>query len=158
MIDDMLIGPVILDNRITGHNYVDFLQNGLPEQLEDVPWDTQIAMHFQHDGDPSHYPRLGMRHLSDTFPNPWIGRGSTINWPPRSPDLTALDFRLWGWVKSKVYRRKVDTRDEFLDHIMDIIACIKERQDTLRRATRHVLTRAAKCIDIDGGIFENVLY
>jgi hypothetical protein len=26
-----------------------------------------------------------------------------------------------------------------------------------RRSTRHVLTRAAKCIDVDGGIFENVL-
>jgi hypothetical protein len=27
-----------------------------------------------------------------------------------------------------------------------------------RQATRHVLTRVAKCIDVDGGIFENVLY
>jgi hypothetical protein len=27
-----------------------------------------------------------------------------------------------------------------------------------RRATRHVLTRDAKGIDVDGGIFENVLY
>jgi hypothetical protein len=27
-----------------------------------------------------------------------------------------------------------------------------------RRATLHVLTRLAKCIDVDGGIFENVLY
>jgi hypothetical protein len=27
-----------------------------------------------------------------------------------------------------------------------------------RRATRHVLRRVAKCIDVDGGIFENVLY
>jgi hypothetical protein len=27
-----------------------------------------------------------------------------------------------------------------------------------RRATRHVLTRVAKCIDADGGIFVNVLY
>jgi hypothetical protein len=25
-------------------------------------------------------------------------------------------------MKSKVYRRKVDTRDELLDHIMDVIA------------------------------------
>jgi hypothetical protein len=24
-----------------------------------------------------------------------------------------------------------------------------------RRATRHALTRVAKCIDVDGGIFEN---
>ncbi|PNF31997.1 hypothetical protein B7P43_G06550, partial [Cryptotermes secundus] len=27
-----------------------------------------------------------------------------------------------------------------------------------RRATRHVLTRGAKCIVFDGGIFENILY
>ena len=36
MIDDMLIGPVILDDRMTGQNYLDFLQNELPKQLEDV--------------------------------------------------------------------------------------------------------------------------
>jgi hypothetical protein len=33
----------------------------------------------------------------------------------------------------------------------------KEGQDALRRATRHVLTRVAKCIESDGGIFENLL-
>jgi hypothetical protein len=49
------------------------------------------------------------------------------------------------------------SRDDLLDHIMDAIACIKERQDKLRRATCHVLTRVAKCIDVDGGIFENLL-
>jgi hypothetical protein len=27
-----------------------------------------------------------------------------------------------------------------------------------RRATRYVLIRVAKCIDVDGGIVENVLY
>ena len=52
----------------------------------------------------------------------------------------------------------MDTRDELPDLIMDVIASIKERPDALRRATRHVLTRVAKCIDVDGGIFENVLY
>jgi hypothetical protein len=30
--------------------------------------------------------------------------------------------------------------------------------ETLGRATRHVLTLVAKCIDVGGGIFENVLY
>jgi hypothetical protein len=38
MLNDMLIGPVILDDRMTGNNYLNFLQNGLPEQLEDVPF------------------------------------------------------------------------------------------------------------------------
>jgi hypothetical protein len=60
-------------------------------------------------------------------------------------------------MKSKMYRREVDTRDALVDHVMDVIARMKERQDALRRATRHVLTQVVKCIDVDGGIFENVL-
>ena len=46
MIDDMLTGPVILDDRMAGQNYPDFLQNKLPKQLQDVPLATQIAMYF----------------------------------------------------------------------------------------------------------------
>ena len=34
---------------------------------------------------------------------------------------------------------------------------IEEGQDALRRTTRNVLTRVAKCIDVDGGIFEHLL-
>jgi hypothetical protein len=61
-------------------------------------------------------------------------------------------------MKNEVYRTKVDTRDELLDLIMGVIASIKERQATLRQAKRHVLTRDAKCIDVDSGILENVLH
>ena len=65
MIDDTLIGPVIVADLLTGKNYLDVLQNGLPEQLEDVPLATRIVMCFQHDGAPSHYTRLVMQHLND---------------------------------------------------------------------------------------------
>ena len=117
---------------------------------------TRNTMYFQHDVAPSHYTRHVMQHLNDTFPYRWIGRDSIINWPPRSPDLTPLHFCLWSLMKSEVYK-KVDTRDELLVNILDVIACIKERQDALRRTTRHVFTRVAKCIDVDGGIFEHLL-
>ena len=53
---------------MTGQNYLDFLQNELPKQLEDVCLATRIAMYFQHDGVPSHYNRHVMQHLNDTFP------------------------------------------------------------------------------------------
>jgi hypothetical protein len=59
-------------------------------------------------------------------------------------------------MKSEVYRRKVYTWDELIDRIMDAITSIKERQDELIRATRHVLTGVAKGINADGGIFGNV--
>jgi len=38
LIYDMLIGPVILGDRMTGQNYLDFLQNELPKQLQNVPF------------------------------------------------------------------------------------------------------------------------
>jgi hypothetical protein len=51
----------------------------------------------------------------------------------------------------------VSCSGRFPRQLFHVIARIKERRDALRRATRHVLIQAAKCIDVDGGIFENVL-
>jgi hypothetical protein len=45
---------------MTGHNYLDFMQNGLPEQLYDVPLATRIDMYFQYDTAHSFYTRLVM--------------------------------------------------------------------------------------------------
>jgi len=64
------------------------------------------------------------------------------------------DFCLWGWMKSEVYKEKVNKRDELVARIMNSAALIKqERQDDLRIATRTVTKRAEKCIEVDGGIF-----
>ena len=68
------------------------------------------------------------------------------------------DFCLWGWMKSEVYKEKVNTRDELVTRIMNSAALIKqERQDDLRRATRTVAKRVEKCIEVDGGIFDHLL-
>jgi hypothetical protein len=81
-----------------------------------------------------------------------------LHWPPRSPDLTPLDFCLWGWTKSKVYKEKVNTRDELVTRIMHSAALIKQEcQDDLRTATHTVAKRVEKCIEVDGGIFEHLI-
>jgi len=55
------------------------------------------------------------------------------------------DFCLWGWMKSEVYKEKLNTRDELVARIMNCAAVIKkERQDDLRRATRTVAKRVEK--------------
>jgi len=67
------------------------------------------------------------------------------------------EFCLWGWMKSEVYKEKVNTRDELVTRIMNSAAIIKqERQDDLRTATRTVGKRDEKCIEVDGGIFEHL--
>jgi hypothetical protein len=49
MIDDMLIDRPVLDDRMTGHIYLDFLQNRSPEQLDDVMLTTRTAVNLQYD-------------------------------------------------------------------------------------------------------------
>jgi hypothetical protein len=69
-----------------------------------------------------------------------------------------LDYCLWGWMKSKVNKEKVNTRDELVARIMSSAALIKqERQDDLRRATHIIAKGVEKCIEVDGGIFEHLL-
>jgi len=64
------------------------------------------------------------------------------------------DFCLWGWMKSEVYKEKVNARDELVARIVNSAALTKqERQDDLRRATRTFAKRVEKCIEVDGGIF-----
>jgi hypothetical protein len=68
------------------------------------------------------------------------------------------DFCLWRWMKSEVYKETVNTRNELVARIMNSAALkMQERQDHLRRATRAIVKRVEKCIDVNGVIFEHVL-
>jgi len=69
-----------------------------------------------------------------------------------------LDFCLWGWMKSEVYKEKVNTRDELVARIRNSAVLLKqERQDDLRRATCTIVKRVEKCIEVNGWIFEHLL-
>jgi hypothetical protein len=65
--------------------------------------DQEGRIHFQQDGAPPHYLGEVREYLNTRFPGRWIGRAAPIAWPPRSPDLTPLDFFLWGFVKDRVF-------------------------------------------------------
>ncbi|GFU32368.1 hypothetical protein TNCV_1314301 [Trichonephila clavipes] len=56
---------------------------------------------------------------------PGISRFGPVNWPPRSCDLTPLDYFLWGYVKSLVYADKPQTLDHLEDNICRVIADIR---------------------------------
>ena len=107
-----------LEGRLTGEAYLRFLQEELPRLLEDVPLNKRGRMYFQHDGAPPH-SREVRNFLNYRFPGRWIGRGGPHNWPARSPDLSPLDYCVWGWMKELVYSVKVVTRDALLGHIVD---------------------------------------
>ncbi|GFW87702.1 hypothetical protein TNCV_4486671 [Trichonephila clavipes] len=60
--------------------------------------------------------------LKDTFGDRLISRFGPVNWPPRSCDLTPLDYFLWGYLKSLVYADKPQTLDYLEDNIRRVMA------------------------------------
>ncbi|GFU48006.1 DUF4817 domain-containing protein [Trichonephila clavipes] len=80
---------------------------------------------FQQDGATCHTARATIDLLKDTFGDRLISRFGPVNWPPRSCDLTPLDYFLWGYVKSLVYADKSQTLDHLEDNIRRVIADIR---------------------------------
>ncbi|GFW99631.1 uncharacterized protein TNCV_3418641 [Trichonephila clavipes] len=80
---------------------------------------------FQQDGATCHTARATIDLLKDTFGDRLISRFGPMNWPPRSCDLTPLDYFLRGYVKSLVYADKPQTLDHLEDNIRRVIADIR---------------------------------
>ncbi|GFV02932.1 transposable element Tc3 transposase [Trichonephila clavipes] len=80
---------------------------------------------FQQDVATCHTARATIDLLKDTFGDRLISRFGPVNWPPRSCDLTPLDYFLWGYVKSLVYVDKPQMRDHLEDNIRRVIADIR---------------------------------
>ncbi|GFY08425.1 transposable element Tc3 transposase [Trichonephila clavipes] len=72
---------------------------------------------FQQDGATCHTARATIDLLKDTLGDRLISHFGPVNWPPRSCDLTPLDYFLWGYVNSLVYADKPQTLDHLKDNI-----------------------------------------
>jgi len=70
-----------------------------------------VDVWFQQDGATCHTALETMAQLRAAFGEQFISRLGPVNWPPRSCDLTPLDYFLWGHVKAHVYRDKPVTID-----------------------------------------------
>ena len=142
--------------RLNGENYLEFLQEELPELLEDVPLDVRRRMWFQHDGAPAHSTRIVRDWLDQRFPGRRFGRRGPVSWPPRSPDLNPLDFFLWGHVKAYVYGRTRPYDLEDLRARIDV-AMATVTEDMVSQAFNNMIVRARKCIELRIGQFEHLL-
>ena len=152
-----LIRHFVFDKNLMGYTYEVCLRSELPGLLEDIPLMLRSQMYFQHDGAPAHYSRHVRVYLNESFSNRWLGRGGPVAWPPRSPDLTPLDYYLWGHMKTLVYETKVDSRAALRHRIFAVAEHIHNHPDNTVSATQSLLMRAKNCIATGGGHFEQLL-
>ena len=128
IVHDRLIGPYLLLTSLDEDSYPVFLQVVLPDLLNHVPLPIRRRMWSQHDGALAHYRVDARNALNIMYPGRWIGRGGPINWPTRSPDLSCLEFFLWGHTKCLIYE------DGPVDSVEDLAIWISVAADIKRDA------------------------
>ena len=129
----------------------------MPGLLEDIPLMIRSQMYFQHDGALPHYTNRVRELLNELFPNCWSGRGGPVAWPPRSPDLTPLDYYQWGHMKTLVYEIKVNSREALCLRIFGAAEQINNHPHNIACATGSLKICTENCIAAGGGHFEQVL-
>lgn len=155
IIGDRIIGPHFFDGPLNGETYLNFLRDDLPQLLDELDPDLRQTLVFQHDGAPPHYSAAVRRFLNNQYPN-WIGRGGVTAWPPRSPDLTPMDYFLWGFIKQEVYSSVVLTFEDLRGRIIEAFQNVQGILS--HKMTVHQMRKRARyCIRSNGMHFENML-
>jgi len=96
-----------------------------------------------------------MAYPDENLPGQWIGQRGVVEFPLHSPDLTPLDFYLWGTLKYVVYRGKLTTLEVLWEEIE--MACAAIHMDTLINVAQAGVRRNQKCQDAYGNHFEHLL-
>jgi hypothetical protein len=76
-------------------------------------------------------------------------------WPPISPDLTSVDYFLWGLLKGKVYKYTPRTIEQLKDAIRQEIQAVNT--DTLGKVSQNFEKHVQMCLDAKGDPFQHRL-
>ncbi|XP_073847016.1 uncharacterized protein [Musca autumnalis] len=123
-----VIGPYFFRNNageavtVNGDRYRAMITDYFVPELDGMNVDE---LWFQQDGATCHTAHVTIDLLKETFDERIISRNGPVNWPPRSCDLTPLDYFLLGYVKSLVYANKPETLGELEANIRGVIAAIR---------------------------------
>lgn len=154
-----IIGPYFFKDEdganvtVNGERYRDmvegwFLPNVATQDLEHY-W-------FQQDGATCHTSRQTIDLLKETFGDRVISKNARVDWPPRSCDLTPLDYFLWGHVKALVYADKPQTIEHLEANILREINGI--RPEVLERVVQNWVDRMGHVKRSRGGHMHEIIF
>lgn len=134
--------------KVNGQYYRDTL---LKEELLPDIRDISEFFIFQQDNAPAHRARATVDLLSTETP---AFIPPTL-WPPNSPDLNPVDYKLWSVIQEQVYKVKVNNVDELRQRIQTVWDELDQR--VIDKAIKQWRTRLRACVKAKGGHFEHKL-
>jgi inhibitor of nuclear factor kappa-B kinase subunit alpha len=106
---------------------------------------------FQQDSAPAHRARETVALLHREVP----GFIAPDLWPPNSPDLNPVDYKVWGTMQDRVYQTKLRDIDDLKQRLIDVWDSLE--QSIIDVAIDQWRSRLRACVHARGGHFEQSL-
>lgn len=149
-----VLGPIFFHTTVTHDLYLNMLRSTVLPQLQRQHDNDDFF--FQQDEALPHCAVTVREFLDEQLPNRWIGRRGPVEWPPRSPDLTPMDFFFWGVVKDKVFSRKPRTVDDMIRCIREACQEIDDNKELCVKVCSNIASRLQECVNNEGRQFEHL--
>ena len=150
-----IIGPLFIEGNVDADQYLRLLEEEFYPAFYALGNASELF--FMQDGAPPHWALRVREWLNENFSNRWIGRGgprdSNISWPPRSPDLTPMDFFVWGFVKEKVYVKNYENLADLKESIL--AAFLELTNEMISSSVKNIQKRLKLVVERRGLHVEN---
>ena len=117
-----------------------------------LPWKSHNdAFVFQQDSAPAHRAHDTIQLLQQETPD-FIGPDL---WPPNSPDLNPVDYKIWGVMQQRMYERRMNNFDELKQRLIAVWDGMQ--QNVMDSAVDEWRKRLRACVRAEGRQFEHFL-
>lgn len=147
-----IIGPIFFDFTVNAERY---RHNFLAEFVQQLNDDELRYGYFQHDGATAHTTRENIAFLREFFDDRLISLHTEVEFPPRSPCLTIMDYFIFPYLKNKTFATPVNNLQELQQRIVQQCATITP--EMLQNAFHSMRRRVNLCIEQNGGHFQQLL-
>lgn len=151
----LIDGKVVLHwfdegERENQHIYLNMLQTVAWPAVSNVA--TRRGYWWQQDGATCHTTALVLDWLRDKFGDRIISNKSERRWPPKSPDLSPLDYWFWSVCLAELRRSPPASIEELKQTVTEFANSLTPEE--IKKAVGDIIPRAEACIMSNGGAFE----
>lgn len=155
LLGNRILAYEVYNENLNSQRYLDVLERNVSNFIDNMPLLERNKLYFQHDGAPPHNAHIINEYLNVNFGDQWIANAGPVRWPARSPDLTPLDFFLWGFLKNKIYLKKSNTIEELREKFESAMREVTNIH--IHNAIKGVQRRCQLCINQNGLQFEHLM-